>query len=385
MVRLVAALQPAQDRDRVRHRRLAHEDLLEPPLQGRVLLDPLAVLVERGRAHHPQLAPGQHRLEHVARVHGALGRPGADHRVQLVDERDDLAFALLDLVQYRLEPLLELAAVLRAGHHRAQVQRYQALAAQRLRHVAGDHALSQPLDYGGLAHAGLADEHGVVLGPPGQYLDDPPDLGVPADHRVQAAGPGLPGQVDAVLLQRLVGTLRVLRRDPRVPAYLLERLDQRLGAGAGLPEQVSHVTAAGREADEQVLGGDELVAQLPGLVGGGVDRRQQRPRCLRGTRRGARHPGQPGQQVLGAAQHVGRVRADRAQQRSRGAAGLLDQGGEQVRRADLRVTVGRGSPHRRGQRLLALAGELLIHVLLLLPSLRAKSFRRHAARAAPTG
>ena len=41
--------------------------------------------------------------------------PGADDGVQLVDEEDDAALALLDLVEHGLEPLLELAAVLGAG------------------------------------------------------------------------------------------------------------------------------------------------------------------------------------------------------------------------------------------------------------------------------
>jgi hypothetical protein len=68
VVRLVALLQAAQDRDRVRHRRLADEDRLEAPLERGVLLDVLAVLVERRRADRAQLAAGQHRLEHVRRV-----------------------------------------------------------------------------------------------------------------------------------------------------------------------------------------------------------------------------------------------------------------------------------------------------------------------------
>ena len=41
-------------------RRLADEDLLEAPLEGGVLLDVLAVLVERGGADQAQLAAGQH-------------------------------------------------------------------------------------------------------------------------------------------------------------------------------------------------------------------------------------------------------------------------------------------------------------------------------------
>ena len=92
VVGLVLLLQAAQDRDRVLDDGLADEDLLEAALQGGVLLDPLAVLVERGRADHPQLAAGQHRLEHVAGVHrGVAAGACADDRVQLVDEGDDLA------------------------------------------------------------------------------------------------------------------------------------------------------------------------------------------------------------------------------------------------------------------------------------------------------
>jgi hypothetical protein len=45
----------------------------------------------------------------------------AHDRVQFVDERDDPALAGLDLVEHRLEALLELAAVLRARDHRARV------------------------------------------------------------------------------------------------------------------------------------------------------------------------------------------------------------------------------------------------------------------------
>ena len=73
------------------HRRLAHQHLLEAALERGVLLDALAVLVERGGADQAQLAAGQHRLDHVAGVHRALGVARADDRVQLVDERDDLA------------------------------------------------------------------------------------------------------------------------------------------------------------------------------------------------------------------------------------------------------------------------------------------------------
>ena len=180
-----------------------------------ILLDPLPVLVQGGGADHPQLAAGQHRLQHVARVHrGVAGRAGPDHGVQLVDEGDDLALGVADLGQHGLEPLLELAAVLRAGDHRRQIQRDQPAVLERVGHVAGDQPLGEALDDGGLADAGLADQHRVVLGPAGQHLHHPADLGVAADDRVELALAGLRGQVDAVLVERRRGALGLRAGDP---------------------------------------------------------------------------------------------------------------------------------------------------------------------------
>ena len=91
VVDLVALLEAAQDRDRRLDGRLADVHGLEAALERGVLLDVLAVLVERGGADRAQLAAGEHRLEQVGGVDGALGGAGADDRVQLVDEQDDLA------------------------------------------------------------------------------------------------------------------------------------------------------------------------------------------------------------------------------------------------------------------------------------------------------
>ena len=71
-------------------------------------------------------------LSMLRRVDRAFGRAGADQRVQLVDEQDDV-LVLRDLVHDRLEPLLELAAVLGAGDDRRHVERQHAMVAQRRR------------------------------------------------------------------------------------------------------------------------------------------------------------------------------------------------------------------------------------------------------------
>ena len=91
------------------------------------------------------------------------------------------------LLQHGLQPLLELAAIFRAGDQRAHVERQQLLVLQALRHVAVDDAQRQAFDDGGLADAGLADQHRIVLGAARQHLDGAADFLVAADHRIELA------------------------------------------------------------------------------------------------------------------------------------------------------------------------------------------------------
>ena len=262
---LVALAQAAQDADRLLDRRLVDEDRLEAPLERRVLLDVLAVLVECGRADGVQLTAREHRLEQVRGVHRALGRAGSDDRVELVDEQDDLAVAVLDLLEDGLEALLELAPELGAGDERPEIERDDALALEAFRHVAADDALGEALGDGGLADARLADEHGVVLRPPAEDLDDAPDLLVTADDRIELARAGLGREVAAVLLEGGIGALGVLGRDALAATHALEGLEDRLLAGRVRVEQRLRVATGLGDAEEQMLGRDVVVAETAGL------------------------------------------------------------------------------------------------------------------------
>src|SRR5690606_4560878 len=62
---LVLFLQPAQDGDRILHRRLGNEDRLEAACQRCILLDIFAVFVQRGGADAVQLAARQGGLQQV--------------------------------------------------------------------------------------------------------------------------------------------------------------------------------------------------------------------------------------------------------------------------------------------------------------------------------
>ena len=132
----------------------------------------------------------QRRLQQVGRVErAARRRAGADDRVDLVDEQDRLR-ALGQLLQHRLQPLLEVAAVLGAGEQRAHVERIHLVVAQQLGHVALVDPAREPFGDRGLADAGLADQQRIVLAPAAQHLDHALELVLAADQRIDLAGLG---------------------------------------------------------------------------------------------------------------------------------------------------------------------------------------------------
>ena len=73
------------------------------------------------------------------------------------------------------------------GDERADVEGQDALVEQGLGDVAGDDPMGQALGDRGLADARLADERRVVLRPARQDLDDPLDLLLAADDRIELA------------------------------------------------------------------------------------------------------------------------------------------------------------------------------------------------------
>ena len=269
MVGLVLVAQPADDLDGLVHRGRIHHDRLEPALEGAVLLDVLAKLVQRGRSDALKLAAGESGLQHVGGVDGSLRAARADDRVQLVDE-DDGVLGLADLVHHRLEALLELSAILGARDDSGEIQRDDALVLERLGNLVLHDPLGQPLGDGGLAHARLADQDRVVLLAPREDLDDAVDLGLAPDDRIQLPFPGEHREVAAELIQRgrfdLALALR-LRHGGR-PAEQLERLlADLLPVHAELEQHArGDPFALADQSQEEVLGADVVVAELARLV-----------------------------------------------------------------------------------------------------------------------
>src|SRR5205814_8906640 len=109
-----------------------------------------------------QLAPRERRLQDVRRIDSPFGGASADERVELVDEEDHVV-RVAELFDDLLEALLELAAVLRAGDERADVEREHPLALQRLGPIALHDPVREPFRDGRLADARFSEQRGIAL------------------------------------------------------------------------------------------------------------------------------------------------------------------------------------------------------------------------------
>ncbi len=180
--------------------------------------------------------------------------------------------------------------------------------------------MRQPLDDGRLAHAGLPDQHGIVLGAPGQHLDGAPDLLVAADHGIELTlGRGF-GEVARIAFQRVV---RLLGRCGIGGAALAQIVDCRVEAlrrDACIGEDARGVALACHgERLQRPLHRHEAVAGLGGDLLGLVEHARQRWRHMRLGGAAPAHLGQLGkggfcllQRLLGIAAGAGNEAAHQA-------------------------------------------------------------------------
>src|SRR5206468_1961686 len=85
----------------------------------------------------------------------------------------------------------------------AHVERQHAPVTKAFRHFMVDDALRETFHDRGLAHAGFADQHWIVLGAPLQHLDYAPDFLIASDHGIQLGLFRARREIDGVFFQRL--------------------------------------------------------------------------------------------------------------------------------------------------------------------------------------
>jgi hypothetical protein len=283
VVRFVVRLEPFEDPVGLLDRGLVDLDLLEAARQGVIALEIGAVLVVGGRADAANLAGAQHRLEDVRRIHrAAAGGAGTDDGVDLVDEQHRALF-LLERVDHRLEPLLELATVFRAGQQRPHVERVNGAVGEHVGHGTAVDLEREALGDRGLADAGVAHVERVVLAAAAEHVDGALDLVLAADERIDVALGGALVEVDGVRVERLA---RLAARLVAALPVLAVLLTVRLGLVAAVGDLRDAVRDVAQHVDpldvlllEQEHGvrirlaehRDQHVAPADLLLAGGLD------------------------------------------------------------------------------------------------------------------
>ena len=191
---LVARLDILQDTQGVFCRSRLNQNLLEPALQGSVLLYRVAIFVKCGSADTLYGAARQSRLHDVGCIHAARCAARANHRVYLVDE-DDYVWIVLQFLQQCADAFFKLTSVFGSGYDCSQVKINQTLVEQQRRSLLLDYHLCQAFYNGTFTHAWLTDEYGIVLFTPTEDFGDAQNLLIAPYHGVKFALGCSAGQV----------------------------------------------------------------------------------------------------------------------------------------------------------------------------------------------
>ena len=192
MMLLIAFLNAAQDLQSVFNRRLLYQNRLETPLQCRIPLNILTIVIKGSGTNTLKFTPCQRRLKDISRINGTLSGTGTDHGVEFINKEDTIATGFY-LLNNLLQPFFKLAPVLCSGNYSGHIKGYYPFPLQCLRNITLDNAVGQALNNSCFAHSGLTDERRIVLGPAAEYLDYPFNLSKAADNGVKFARPGSSG------------------------------------------------------------------------------------------------------------------------------------------------------------------------------------------------
>jgi hypothetical protein len=104
--------------------------------------------------------------------------------MELIDEKDDFPLALLDFIDHRLEPLFELATILRSGDETRHIEGANLSIEEHLWHFTSDDLTSDPLDDRSLPDSWITNEDWIILRSAGKNLDRAIDLILSTDHGI---------------------------------------------------------------------------------------------------------------------------------------------------------------------------------------------------------
>ena len=271
MVLLVLLLKATQDRNGVLNSRLRDKYGLETTCKSSVLLDVLAVFIQRSGTNCAELATGKCWLQNITSVHGTLGSAGAYDGVKLVDEENNLAVRLGHFFDHALQAVLKLAAVLCTCYQGRHIKLNKLFVAQGAWNIARNNTLCQAFHNCGLTNTRFADKNRIVLGAAAQNLNGTTNLFDATNNWIKLSLASKVGHVATVLLQGLKLRLCILRSYALITTKLVVDFFHALSGNAGVAKNPTCVSVVVCQRSEQVLRGNVGIAQLSGKLLGLVN------------------------------------------------------------------------------------------------------------------
>ena len=143
---------------------------------------------------------------------------------------------------------------------------------QRFRHVAADDAPRQTFGNRRLAHAGFADEDGIVFGATRQHLHHAADFLVATDDRINLSLTRSRRKIAPILFERLKFSCRSLISHALVAAQVCQRFEHRIALQAvRLKNFLERRIALIHQAEQQVFGADVIILELRRLGLRGIE------------------------------------------------------------------------------------------------------------------
>jgi hypothetical protein len=245
--------------------------LLEAALERGVLLEVLAVLVERGGADAMKFPTGERGLQHVAASIAPSALPAPTSVWISSMKMIVLPSSLGEVLQHRLQALLELAAVLGAGEERGQVEHQQALVLERLGTSPLTMRCARPSTMAVLPTPGSPISTGLFL---------VRRCRIWMQRRISSSRPITGSSFPC--LARSVRSSVYFARAPRCDSsacpltdlpssHFVDRLLQRLPGEPGVLQQGTDAALVRHRRQQEKLGGDVLVTALLRFLVGDVE------------------------------------------------------------------------------------------------------------------
>ena len=163
--------------------------------------------------------------------------------MQLINEKNDLAFALSYLFKNCFQTFLKLTTIFRTCNQCSHVQCKNFLIFQAFRDITCDDSLCQTFNGCCLTNTRFTDQNRIILGLTWKNTDDVSNLCITTDDRIKFLISCFLHKILAVFIQCVIGCLRIVTDNSLVASDSRQRLQKSFSGNAKFIEDLLHTRA----------------------------------------------------------------------------------------------------------------------------------------------